>query len=176
MTHKPKSGKITYKQLQGDEMIKLSLVTMKDGEINVEEKEDLSKLLTDNMEGLREKHVDEVSVLTQKLKKTSKEMLSNSIEEARQKHVDEVFKSRTVKSKLPKGFYLNDQNSEFFTGTLESMVHTITDESKKWKIEKRLKEGNFFGTFRRFKTTQPTLVKAYKTRKGAENNTFWRNH
>jgi len=127
-------------------MIKLNLVTMKDGEINVEEKEDLSKLLTDNMEGLREKHVDD------------------------------VFKSRTVKSKLPKGFYLNEQNSEFFTGTLESMVHTITDEGKKWKIEKRLKEGNFFGTFRRFKTTQPMLVKAYKTRKGAENNTFWRNH
>ena len=158
MTHKPKSDKITYKQkdrikknlsypiIVGDEMIKLSLVTMKDGEINVEEKKDLS------------------------------EMLSNSLEEARQNHVDEVFKSRTVKSKLPEGFYLNNQNSEFFTGTLESMVHTITDESKKWKIEKRLKEGNFFGTFRRFKTTQPTLVKAYKTRKGAENNTFWRNH
>jgi len=158
LTKRLKPDKITYKQkdrikknlgypiIMGDEMIKLSLVTMKDGEINVEEKKDLSKLLTDNMEGLREKHVDD------------------------------VFKSRTVKSKLPKGFYLNEQNSEFFTGTLESMVHTITDEGKKWKIEKRLKEGNFFGTFRRFKTTQPTLVKAYKTRKGAENNTFWRNH
>jgi len=130
-------------------MIKFNLVTMKDGEINVEEKKDLSKLLTNNMEELREKHVDE------------------------------VFKQRTEKvkkTKLAPGFYLNNQNSEFFTGNLESMVHTITDEGKKWKIEKRLKEGNFFGIFRRFKTTQPSLVKAYKTRKGAENGTFWRNH
>jgi hypothetical protein len=130
-------------------MIKFNLVTMKDGEINVEEKKDLSKMLTDNLEGLREKHVDE------------------------------VFKQRTEKvkkTKLAPGFYLNNQNSEFFTGNLESMVHTITDEGKKWKIEKRLKEGNFFGIFRRFKTTQPSLVKAYKTRKGAENGTFWRNH
>jgi len=122
---------------------------MKDGEINVEEKKDLSKLLTDNLE------------------------------EARQKHVDEVFMQRmekVKKTKLAPGFYLNNQNSEFFTGNLESMVHTITDEGKKWKIEKRLKEGNFFGIFRRFKTTQPSLVKAYKTRKGAENGTFWRNH
>jgi hypothetical protein len=122
---------------------------MKDGEINVEEKKDLSKLLTNNMEELREKHVDEVFMQrTEKVKKT----------------------------KLAPGFYLNNQNSEFFTGNLESMVHTITDEGKKWKIEKRLKEGNFFGIFRRFKTTQPSLVKAYKTRKGAENGTFWRNH
>ncbi len=130
-------------------MIKFNLVTMKDGEINVEEKKDLSKLLTDNLE------------------------------EARQKHVDEVFMQRmekVKKTKLAPGFYLNNQNSEFFTGNLESMVHTITDEGKKWKIEKRLKEGNFFGIFRRFKTTQPSLVKAYKTRKGAENGTFWRNH
>jgi len=120
-------------------MIKFNLITMKDGEINVEEKKDLSKMLTDNLEGLREKHVDE------------------------------VFKQRTEKvkkTKLAPGFYLNNQNSEFFTGNLESMVHTITDEGKKWKIEKRLKEGNFFGIFRR----------AYKTRKGAENGTFWRNH
>ena len=130
-------------------MIKFNLVTMKDGEINVEEKKDLSKMLTDNLE------------------------------EARQKHVDEVFMQRmkkVKKTKLAPGFYLNNQNSEFFTGNLESMVHTITDEGKKWKIEKRLKEGNFFGIFRRFKTTQPSLVKAYKTRKGAENGTFWRNH
>ena len=138
-------------------MIKFNLVTMKDGKINVEEKEDLSGMLTD---AVKEERID----------------LFNTLEEEREKHVDDVFKSRTVKSKLPKGFYLNEQNSEFFTGTLESMVHTITDESKKWKIEKRLKEGNSFGTFRRFKTTQPTLVKAYKTRKGAENNTYWRNH
>jgi len=130
-------------------MIKFNLVTMKDGEINVEEKKDLSKMLTDNMEGLREKHVDEVfRQRTEKVKKT----------------------------KLAPGFYLNNQNSEFFTSELSQMAEIVTDEAKKWRIEKRLKEGKIFGTFRRFKTAQPLLVKAYKTRKGAENNTFWRNH
>ena len=136
-------------------MIKFNMVTMKDGEINVEEKKDLSKMLTDNMEELREKHVDEVFMQrTEKVKKT----------------------------KLAPGFYLNNQNSfgkqnsEFFTSELKTMAETITDESKKWSIEKRIKEGKIYGTFRRFKTTQPSLVKSYKTRKGAEQNTFWRNN
>jgi len=130
-------------------MIKFNLITMKDGEINIEEKKDLSKMLTDNMEELREKHVDEVfRQRTEKVKKT----------------------------KLAPGFYLNNQNSEFFTSTLETMAKTITDEAKKWKIDQRISQGFIYGTFRRFKTTQPTLVKSYKTRKGAEQNTFWRNH
>jgi len=130
-------------------MIKFNLVTMKDGKIHVEEKKDLSKMLTDNMEELREKHVDEVfRQRTEKVKKT----------------------------KLAPGFYLNNQNSEFFTSTLETMAETITDEAKKWKIDQRISQGFIYGTFRRFKTTQPTLVKSYKTRKGAEQNTFWRNH
>ena len=129
--------------------VQFSLITMKDGEINVEEKKDLSKMLTDNMEELREKHVDE------------------------------VFKQRTEKvkkTKLAPGFYLNNQNSEFFTSELKTMAETITDEAKKWKIDQRISQGFIYGTFRRFKTTQPTLVKSYKTRKGAEQNTFWRNH
>ena len=135
-------------------MIKFNLVTMKDGEISVEEKKDLSKMLTDNMEELREKHVDEVFMQrTEKVKKT----------------------------KLAPGFYLNNknsfgkQNSEFFTSELKIMAETITDEAKKWKINQRISQGFIYGTFRRFKTTQPTLVKSYKTRKGAEQNTFWRN-
>ena len=141
-------------------MIKFNMVTMKDGKIHVEEKKDLSNMLSDVIE---EKNID----------------LFNTLEEEREKHVNEVFKQRmekVKKTKLAPGFYLNNQNSEFFTGNLESMVHTITDEGKKWKIEKRLKEGKIYGTFRRFKTTQPTLVKSYKTRKGAEQNTFWRNN
>ena len=130
-------------------MIKFNMVTMKDGKIHVEEKKDLSKMLTNNMEELRKKHVDEVfRQRTEKVKKT----------------------------KLAPGFYLNNQNSEFFTSTLETMAETITDEAKKWKIDQRISQGFIYGTFRRFKTTQPTLVKSYKTRKGAEQNTFWRNH
>ena len=130
-------------------MIKFNMVTMKDGKIHVEEKKDLSKMLTDNMEELREKHVDEVfRQRTEKVKKT----------------------------KLAPGFYLNNKNSEFFTSTLETMAETITDEAKKWKIDQRISQGFIYGTFRRFKTTQPTLVKSYKTRKGAEQNTFWRNN
>ena len=130
-------------------MIKFNMVTMKDGKIHVEEKKDLSKMLTNNMEELRKKHVDEVfRQRTEKVKKT----------------------------KLAPGFYLNNKNSEFFTSTLETMAETITDEAKKWKIEKRISQGFIYGTFRRFKTTQPTLVKSYKTRKGAEQNTFWRNN
>ena len=143
-------------------MIKFNLITMKDGEINVEEKKDLSKMLTDNMEELREKHVNKVFE-----ERLSKSITNNTAFEK---------ESKKVAMDLPKGFYLNNQNSEFFTSNLETMVHTITDEAKKWKIEKRLKEGNSFGTFRRYKTKQPMLVKAYKTRKGADNGTFWRNH
>ena len=37
--------------------VQFNMVTMKDGKIHVEEKKDLSKMLTDNLEGLREKHM-----------------------------------------------------------------------------------------------------------------------
>ena len=118
------------------------MITMKDGEIHIEEKPELSELLSQPMENHAE------------FTKTKKERAMD----------------------LPKGFYKNDKNSEFFTSELETMATIITDEIKKDKVLQRISEGAKFGTFRRFKTQQPFLVKAYKTRKGADQNTFWRNH
>ena len=124
-------------------MIKFNVVTMKDGEINIEEKKELSKMLTESM--------------------------GNHAEFTKRK------KERAMA--LDSHWYLNDDNSEFFTATLELMGKEIlTDEVKRDKVLQRISEGNKYGTFRRFKTQQPLLVKAYKTRKGAEQNTFWRNH
>ena len=123
-------------------MIKFNVVTMKDGEINIEEKPELSELLSQSMK----EHAE--------FTKTKKE--------------------RALE--LPEGFYKNDKNSEFFTASLEVMRDIITDEAKLDKVMQRMGEGAKFGTFRRFKTQQPMLVKAYKTRKGADQNTFWRNH
>ena len=122
-------------------MIKFNVVTMKNGEINVEEKPELSELLSQSMR----EHAE--------FTKTKKERAME----------------------LPEGFYSNDKNSEFFTSSLETMKDIITDEVKRDKILQRISEGAKFGTFRRYKTQQPMLVKAYKTRKGADQNTFWRN-
>ena len=122
-------------------MIKFNVVTMKDGEINIEEKPELSELLSQSMR----EHAE--------FTKTKKERAME----------------------LPEGFYSNDKNSEFFTSELETMKDIITDEAKRDKILQRISEGAKFGTFRRYKTQQPLLVKAYKTRKGADQNTFWRN-
>ena len=122
-------------------MIKFNVVTMKDGEINIEEKPELSELLSQSMR----EHAE--------FTKTKKERAME----------------------LPEGFYSNDKNSEFFTSSLETMKDIITDEVKRDKILQRISEGAKFGTFRRYKTQQPMLVKAYKTRKGADQNTFWRN-
>ena len=124
------------------------MVTMKDGKINVEEKPELSELLSQSM---KEHAENSVSNLFTKTKK-----------------------ERAME--LPEGFYKNDKNSEFFTSELEIMRDIITDEAKLDKVMQRMGEGAKFGTFRRFKTQQPFLVKAYKTRKGADQNTFWRNH
>tara|TARA_R110000824_G_scaffold17339_3_gene70547 strand:+ start:103 stop:474 length:372 start_codon:yes stop_codon:yes gene_type:complete len=123
-------------------MIKFNMITMKDGEIHIEEKPELSELLSQSM--------------------------TNHAEFTKTKN------KRAMD--LPKGFYKNDKNSEFFTSELETMATIITDEIKKDKVLQRISEGAKFGTFRRFKTQQPFLVKAYKTRKGADQNTFWRNH
>jgi len=122
--------------------VQFNMVTMKDGKINVEEKPELSELLSQSMANHAE------------FTKTKKERAMD----------------------LPEGFYKNDKNSEFFTSELMTMKNIITDEAKRDKILQRLDEGAKFGTFRRFKTQQPFLVKAYKTRKGADQNTFWRNH
>ena len=122
--------------------VQFNMVTMKDGKINVEEKPELSELLSQSMANHAE------------FTKTKKERAME----------------------LPEGFYKNDKNSEFFTSELETMRDIITDEAKLDKVMQRMGEGAKFGTFRRFKTQQPFLVKAYKTRKGADQNTFWRNH
>jgi len=149
---------------------------MKDGEINIEEEKDLSKMLTEGISG------NEINIKENKFCKMLGEFTkteeTDNLEVAREKHVEEVFRQRTEKvkkTKLAPGFYLNNKNSEFFTSTLETMAKTITDEAKKWKIDQRISQGFIYGTFRRFKTTQPSLVKSYKTRKGAEQNTLWRN-
>ena len=121
--------------------VHFNMVTMKDGKINVEEKTELSKMLSESMANHAE------------FTKTKKERAMD----------------------LDSHWYLNDDNSEFFTASLETMRDVITDEEKLDKVMQRMGEGAKFGTFRRYKTQQPLLVKAYKTEKGARNNTFWRN-
>jgi len=126
----------------GEKMIKFNMITMKDGKINVEEKKDLS------------------------------EMLSKSIGNA-------LVTGKTKKERaleLDSHWYLTPDSNEFFTADLAQMSNIITDEVKLDKIMQRMGEGAIFGTFRRYKTQQPMLVKHYKTRRGAEQNTFWRNH
>ena len=123
-------------------MIKFNVVTMKDGEINIEEKPELSELLSQSMK----EHAE--------FTKTKKE-----------KAMD-----------LDSHWYATPDSNTFFTAELEQMKDIITDEEKRDKVLQRISEGKKFGTFRRFKTQQPSLVKAYKTRKGADQNTFWRNH
>jgi hypothetical protein len=122
--------------------IKFNMVTMKDGEIHIEEKKDLS------------------------------EMLSKSIGNA-------LVTGKTKKERaleLDSHWYLTPDSNEFFTADLAQMSNIITDEVKLDKIMQRMGEGAIFGTFRRYKTQQPMLVKHYKTRRGADQNTFWRNH
>ena len=121
--------------------VQFNMVTMKDGKIHVEEKKDLSKMLTESMGN----------------------------------HAEFTKTKRERAMELPEGFYKNGKNSDFFTSELETMANIITDEIKNEKILYRLRQGAKFGTFRRYKTQQPMLVKAYKTRKGAAQNTFWRN-
>ena len=143
MTKEGFSANIVLTKQQGEnKMIKFNMITMKDGEIHIEEKPELSELLSQSMANHAE------------FTKTKKERAME----------------------LPEGFYKNDKNSEFFTASLEVMRDIITDEVKLDKVMQRMGEGAKFGTFRRFKTQQPFLVKAYKTRKGADQNTFWRNH
>jgi len=137
-------------------MIKFNVVTMKDGEINIEEKPELSELLSQAMS-------------------EDKSHLNESMKEAIKSHGEFTKRKKERAMELPEGFYSNDKNSEFFTSSLETMKDIITDEVKRDKILQRISEGAKFGTFRRYKTQQPLLVKAYKTRKGADQNTFWRN-
>ena len=137
--------------------VQFNMVTMKDGKINIEEKPELSELLSQAMS-------------------EDKSHLNESMKEAIKSHGEFTKRKKERAMELPEGFYSNDKNSEFFTSSLETMKDIITDEVKRDKILQWISEGAKFGTFRRFKTQQPLLVKAYKTRKGAEQNTFWRNH
>ena len=121
--------------------IKFNMITMKDGEIHIEEKPELSELLSQSMENHAE------------FTKTKKERAMD----------------------LDSHWYATPDSNTFFTAELEQMKDIITDEIKRDKIIQRISEGAKFGTFRRYKTQQPMLVKHYKTRKGAEQNTFWRN-
>ena len=122
--------------------VQFNMVTMKDGKINVEEKKDLSKMLTESMGN----HLE--------FKKLQK-----------QKALE-----------LDSHWYSSPDSDTFFTADLAMMSNIITDEVKLDKIMQRMGEGAIFGTFRRYKTQQPMLIKHYKTRRGAEQNTFWRNH
>ena len=145
-------------------MIKFNVVTMKNGEINVEEKPELSKTLENKF-----------CKMLGEVMSDDKSHLNESMKEAIKSHGEFMKRKKERAMELPEGFYSNDKNSEFFTSSLETMKDIITDEVKRDKILQRISEGAKFGTFRRYKTQQPMLVKAYKTRKGAEQNTFWRN-
>ena len=123
-------------------MIKFNMITMKDGEIRIEEKKELSALLSQSMANHAE--------FTKTKKKRAMDLDSH--------------------------WYATPDSNTFFTADLQQMKDIITDEIKRGKILQRISEGNKFGTFRRYKTQQPMLVKAYKTRSGAAQNTFWRNH
>jgi len=122
--------------------VQFNMVTMKDGEIHVEEKKDLSEMLSKSIGN---------ALVTGKTK-------------------------RERAMELDSHYYSTPDSNTFFTADLKQMKDIITDEIKNEKILYRLSQGAKFGTFRRYKTQQPMLVKAYKTRKGAEQNTFWRNH
>ena len=136
--------------------VQFNMVTMKDGKINVEEKPELSELLSQAMS-------------------EDKSHLNESMKEAIKSHGEFTKRKKERAMDLEPHWYSNEENSEFFTATLELMREVLTDEAKRDKVLQRISEGNKYGTFRRYKTQQPMLVKAYKTRKGAEQNTFWRN-
>ena len=136
--------------------IKFNMITMKDGEIHIEERKDLSKMLTESMSD-------------------DKSYLNESMKEAIKTHGEFTKRKKERAMELDSHWYSTPDSNTFFTAELEQMKDIITDEIKRDKIIQRISEGNKFGTFRRYKTQQPMLVKAYKTRKGASQNTFWRN-
>ena len=102
--------------------------------------------------------------------------LSKMLTESMGNHAEFTKTKRERAMELDSHYYSTPDSNTFFTADLEQMKDIITDELKNEKILYRLSQGNKFGTFRRYKTQQPMLVKAYKTRRGAEQNTFWRNH
>ena len=146
-------------------MIKFNMITMKDGEIHIEEKPELAKTVENKFcKMLGEVMSDDKSYLNESMKEAIK-----SITETNKRK-----KERAMD--LDSHWYATPDSNTFFTADLQQMKDIITDEIKRDKIIQRISEGAKFGTFRRYKTQQPMLVKHYKTRRGAEQNTFWRNH
>ena len=159
--------------------VQFNMVTMKDGKINVEEKPELSELLSQSMREHAENSVSNLFTKTKKERAMSddKSHLNESMKEAIKSHGEFMKRKKERAMDLDSHWYFTPDSNEFFTATLELMANEIlTDEAKRDKVLQRISEGNKYGTFRRYKTQQPMLVKAYKTRKGAEQNTFWRNH
>ena len=136
--------------------ITFNTITMKDGEIHVEEKKDLSKTLS---EVIAPQFVEEATPIVEETTPTVKKMDPWYFLEGPNNKENEANVSNT-----------------FFSANLFLMEEMITDEEKRAKIEHRISQGFTYGTFRRYKTKEPMLVKHYKTRRGAEQNTFWRNH
>ena len=136
--------------------VTFNMVTMKDGKIHVEEKKDLSKMLS---EVIAPPTVEETPSIVEETTPTVEKMDPWYFLEGPNNKRNEANVSNT-----------------FFSANLFLMEEMITDEAKKWKINHRISQGFTYGTFRRYKTKEPMLVKHYKTRRGAEQNTFWRNH
>ena len=143
--------------------VQFNMVTMKDGKIHVEEKKELSKTLS---EVLAPQFVEETTPIVEETTPTVEEVVPTV------KKIDPWYFLEGPNNKKNEANVVNT----FFSANLFLMEEIITDEAKKWKINHRISQGFTYGTFRRYKTKEPMLVKHYKTRRGAEQNTFWRNH
>ena len=136
------------------------MVTMKDGKINVEEKPELSELLSQSMREHAENSVSNLFTKTKKERAMSddKSHLNESMKEAIKSHGEFMKRKKERAMALDSHWYKNDDNSEFFTATHELMRDILTDEAKLDKVMQRMGEGAKFGTFRRNKPQQPMLV------------------
>ena len=117
--------------------VQFNMVTMKDGKINVEERPELSELLSQAMNEDKEE----------------KSYLNESMKEAIKSHGEFMKRKKERAMDLEPHWYSNEENSQFFTATLELMGKEIlTDEAKRDKVLQRISEGFKFGTFKRYKT------------------------
>ena len=140
--------------------VTFNLITMKDGKIHIEEKKDLSKTLSEVIQHyVAPPTVEETTPTVEETTPTVEKMDSWYFLEGPNNKKNEANVSNT-----------------FFTANLFLMEEMINDEAKKGKINLRISQGFTYGTFRRYKSKEPMLVKHYKTQRGAEQNTFWRNH
>ena len=140
--------------------VTFNLITMKDGKINIEEKKELSKTLSEVIEHyVAPPTVEETTPTVEETTPTVEKIDSWYFLEGPNNKKNEANVSNT-----------------FFTANLFLMEEMINDEAKKGKINLRISQGFTYGTFRRYKSKEPMLVKHYKTQRGAEQNTFWRNN